>query len=263
MREEGFEEIIVGDSLIGFRDGGGSLLPLSVLSDGAELLKNREVLPAGSIRQFKDGYNYKKVASGKWVRVGEGRKGSASLSTAGGSKGLGDAVSKVAYHALAPSTMVQSYGESYAHVRDPKLLLDQFLSSDQSGRLALQVMQKMVLINKMSGSSWFSAVGAAHMNKVTKGTITLLKAIDGYVGDKGDLLMQIHKVMDDNNQWKKFNKFHWSCLLRANYSLYLEKLTKYGDISRVDYDHLSSLFLIPKRGDIYEQGKIKSGKRAE
>ena len=240
-----YEEVLIGDSVVAFRPlQGGGLLPASSL-----LQKEREVASVGSIRTFRDGFNYKKSGDGKWVRVSQGSKGSGRSSTGKGKGFSSEGIAGNVTRSLAPSTMVDSYGESYAHVQDPKLLLEQFLSSNNAGSVALGVMQKLVLIQRLNGGEWFSMMSSGHMNKVTKRSITLAKDTN--------LLSKIHGLMTEHKGWEKLNKYHWICLLRTDYNLYLEKMTKYASLSKDQWEHLNKLFLIPKREDIYEHGKIR------
>ena len=264
------EEISISGVLIGIKGDGGELIPML-------LAKSREAAAVGSIRTFADGKNYKKVSSGKWVQVSDSTGGGGTTSASGKRRSgtlTGGRVEHIAYRALAPSTMIQSYGASYAHVQDVDLVLERFLSGNSASRIAMNVMQKTVLIQNMTGGQWFSMLGSSHANSITKRGILLAKRADssgeGRESIRGDgtysvddhidsVVPDVHRLMDQNGGmgWKKLNKYHWICLFRSDYDVYLHKFTMFSNLGRSDYNHLAKLFMMPKRGDIYYKGKIK------
>ena len=246
----------------------GKLIRVEPYDDIAKsIVKSAAAAPIGSIRVFADG-RYRKEERG-WVRIAEGRRGSSSQPTASARsvaqlKTKGSKLPGLASMALAPATMDQNFGASYAYTKSPKQILNSFFAGGRAASTGLHMVQKLGLAQRLDGNQWFQALQASNFTSAGKRVMTLGKEVSFLVENVDKITKSldvkhkdvIHKLATQFGGWKKFNKLHWDMLLESDYKRYLEYFTKYNGLDVQDYKLVAVKHAIPERNKVYHNNKI-------
>lgn len=209
-----------------------------------EDLTKAEADPVGTVRNRSSG-KYKKVSEGNWQRVTESRGKGSEDSSFGPSvrRGLLNTAS-----ALAPPTMISSFTEAFATVRDPSKLLNLFFGSSSVGRTAFQAAQKFSMWQNLDASQFVTVIAQTKANANVRALISF---------SKSERVIDIHDAVlsmgAKHNLWRKLNSYHWQSLLVADFAHYVNYYAHYASIPPNGRKRLSNLLpMLPKRGMYFD-----------